>query len=290
MNDINEIVRFELFRYQLLPLTRNVQPDMFVTGEFQDIDSVDELRDRKNSILERVLSDFPVLQHRDNPVNHRVDLDDSPWFVVEINTRKLLQREKKDFEKERLDTWPHVVVIINNDPGQQFLAISKNSRAFSSGAVVANMLQTNLNKILEPYFLSIHIEALFDKEDFWELVSKYRGKIQSVNFELISPNMANISKTLKIDLNALNAATNSHETDLKLNATKGSSLEISDEDSIITGLVDYASEGGGDIEIQVNGLKKKLRTSKNVKELSIDELSVKNLTPERLRWLFEQLK
>lgn len=196
----NRIVHFELFRYQLLPLTQNVQGDMFSAIGLKDIDSVDGLRARKNEIFEMVLRDFPSLSYHDSPINHKIDLHSPPWFVMEINTEKLLRREKPDFDTESIDTWPHVVVIINNDPNSQIIAISKNTRAFSSGSVVAKILAEAIDRFLKRYYLTVQVEALFERTEFWNLVKKYRGKLRSIKFELITPNMSNISKTLEIDL------------------------------------------------------------------------------------------
>ena len=290
MNNENKIINFELFRYQLLPLTQHIQLDMYPDEHFRDINTVEQLKAKKNEIFSHILSSFPKLHHRQSDLNRKIDLDLPPWFVVEINTQKTMQREREDFEKERIDIWPHVVVIINNRPDVQLIAISKNHRAFASGLTVAKIIQENLGKVLQRYLLTIQVEALFEGSEFWNLVDEYKGRITSVNFELISPNMSNISKALELDLAKLNADTNSHRTDLKLNSSEGGALEISDKNSLVNSLVDYSAEGGGDIEIKVKGIKKTVRTSKSVREISIDEISVKNLTPDRLEWLFGQIK
>lgn len=290
MSPENHIIHFELFRYQLLPLTRNVQMDMFLDDKFRSIKSVEELKERKNDIFCHVLTNFPTLQHRQAELNHKVDVDSPPWFVIEINTQKSLKREKPDFKQEKIDTWPHVVAIINNQPDVQIIAVSRNIRAFNSGDIVAKILQENLGRVLQQYLLSIQVEAIFEKSEFWHLVQEYQGRITSVNFELISPNMANISKALELDLARLNADTNSHRTDLKLNSSEGGALEISQKNPLVNSLVEYSSQGGGDIALKVKGIKKTIRTSKSVREITIDEISIQNITPERLEWLFEQFK
>lgn len=290
MPDENKIIKFEIFRYQLLPLTQHVQMDMYPDERFRDITTVEQLKAHKNEIFAHVLSSFPQLQHRRANLNRKIDLDADPWFVVEINTQKTMQREREDFEKERIDVWPHVIVIINNRPDVQLIAISKNYRAFASGLTVLRMLRGNLERVLQRYLLTIQVDALFEESEFWNLIDEYKGRITSVNFELISPNMANISKALELDLAKLNADTNSHRTDLKLNSSDGGALEISKENTLVNSLVEYSSEGGGDIAVKVKGLKQTIRTSKSVREISIDELSVENLTSDRLEWLFGQIK
>jgi hypothetical protein len=178
-----------------------------------------------------------------------------------------------------------VIVIINNDPTVQAIAISRNHKAFSSSRVVAAMLVENLQPALRNYQLHLDIEPLFEAQKFWALVEEYRGRIVSVTFELISPNMATISKSLEIDLAQINAETNSYRTDLKLNSGAGSTLEIAEKNKILNSLVDYASAGGGDIVLRVKGIKKKIRTSKNSREITIDEVVLKNPTPESLAFI-----
>lgn len=95
---------------------------------------------------------------------------------------------------------------------------------------------------------------------------------------------------LELDLAQLSADTNSHRTDLKLNSSEGSTLEINQENSLVNSLVEYSSQGGGDIVVKIKGLKKTIRTSKSVREISFDELSIQNPTTETLDRLFEQLK
>ena len=280
----NPQLHFELFRYQLLPISQHIQKDMF-----REIISSKELKEKKNSFFQEILEEFPPLQYRDAQINIRVDLAASPWYVIEINTQKTLQRDKPDFEKERIDTWPHVIVAINNRPDVQLIAISRNKKAFSSCAVVAKILQDNFQRLLHEYYLNIQIESLFEKNHFWELIQEYSGKITSVKFELISPNMANISKALELDLAQLNIDTNSHRTDLKLNSGEGSVLEINPGNTLVNSLVDYSSEGGGDIELRLKGVKKSIRTSKTTRELSIDEFSAKKLSPDMLALIFEKL-
>lgn len=280
----NPQIHFELFRYQLLPISQHIQKDMF-----REVLSAKELKEKKNDFFQEILEEFPTLQYRDAKINIRVDLAISPWYVIEINTQKTLQRDKPDFEKERIDTWPHVIVAINNRPDVQLIAISRNKKAFSSCAVIAKMLQDNFQKFLHEYYLNIQIEALFEKNHFWNLIEEYAGKITSVKFELISPNMANISKALELDLAQLNIDTNSHRTDLKLNSGEGSVLEVNPENTLVNSLVDYSAEGGGDIEIRLKGINKAIRTSKTVREITIDELSAKNLSPDMLAIIFDKL-
>lgn len=281
----NSKVYFEVFRYQILPSTQNVQGNIF-----KRFRTIDELKKRKNKIFEQILNKISSLTYREARLNCKIDLNDAPWFVLEINTQKSVPIESEDFKKERIDSWPHVTVIINNDPEVQLIAISRNKKAFTSGKVVAEILKDNFQDALNEYCLDLQVEALFKKKAFWDLIDKYEGKVASVKFELISPNMSNISKSLQLDLRQLKLDTNSHRTDLKLNSGKDSVLEINRKSEYIHSLVDYSADGGGDIEIRLKGIKKTMKTSEGVRELIIDEVVATNPTPATLQQIFDQLK
>lgn len=278
----NPIQNFDLYRYQLLPITRNVQLDLL-----RGIESINSLKERKNEFFAEILSNLPPLRHRNIQIIHRLDMHTGDWFVFHVAAKKTLERSRPDFRKERLEDWPHVIVIINNSRNTQAIAISRNVKAFSSSFAVASLLRANLQPALKTYQLHFDVEALFEKQTFWSLVREYQGRITSVTFELVSPNMANISKTLEIDLEQINAETNSHRTDLRLNSGEGSALEIDEKNKIVNSLVDYAAAGGGDILIRVKGVKKTIRTSRNVSEVAIDEIVLKNPTAESLQFIEE---
>lgn len=275
---------FELFRYQLLPLSQH-QQELFTRAY-----SADELRSRKNEFFNRVLQQLPPFKHRGLDIRKKVERHDDEILIFKLSTHKSIERYTEEFQKERLETWPHVTIVINNDPNVQSLAVSKNGNAFSSSQTVANLLERTLNPPLRKYGLSIHVRERFEKNDFWNIVREFYDRIRRVRFEMVAPNMANISHVLKVDLKQLNRESNAQRTTIELEATDGATLELSPHDPLISGCVDYASEGGGDIAIKVKGVKKVLRTSTTVKSIQVDEMVLtlpKNELIEALKAIFK---
>ncbi|WP_019026007.1 hypothetical protein [Colwellia piezophila] len=278
-------VTFDLYRYQLLPVTQEVQPDLY-----RKILNTEQLKEQKNNLFHEILSNLPDLKNGSNILHQMVVLNKGDWFVFKLGVQKSVEIENENFDKERINNWPHITVIINNRPDNQYIAISKNSKAFSSTSVVVNIISDSLKAHLNNMQLTMQVEVLFDKEEFWNIVHTNRGKITSVRFELISPNMANISKCLKVDLKQINIDTNSHKTCLEFNSADDAALEIIDNNEVIDGLVEYASEGGGDIIFKVNGLKRSVHTQKTNRTIELDELIVENLNIESLETLMGFLK
>lgn len=278
-------ISFDLYRYQLLPITQEVQPDMY-----RKILSVEQLKEQKNALFDEVLFNLPKLMSQGKILHQKVILSDEGWFAFKLGVQRSIERENENFNKERIENWPHVTVILNNSPDCQFIAISKNSKAFSNSRIVSNILQTSFREHLKRLQLTMHIKELFDEKEFWDLVSRHRGKIKSVKFELISPNMANISKCLKVDLKQINLDTNSHRTCIELNAADDAVLEIRDDNEMIDGMVEYASEGGGDISLKINGFKRSIHTQKTNRTIEIDEFTVENLNAQSLETLLGFLR
>jgi hypothetical protein len=108
----------------------------------------------------------------------------------------------------------------------------------------------------------------------------YQHRIKSVEFELITPNMANISGALSEDLKALAKETNAVTTDVTLAAAPNASLEMSENDDRVRGLVDYANNGGGDIKVRIEGIRRAVHTKDTFKEVSVDSVFLEGTSPE----------
>lgn len=259
---------FELFRYQLLPASQH-QQELFSAAL-----TADQIRERKNEFFSNALSELPKFRHRGLEIKHKVLYHTQEWLVFKVGAHKSVDRDTEEFRREKVESWPNVTVLINNDPVIQVIAVSRNPRAFSSTSIVAKMFERTLNTQLRSYGLTIHVREQFESANFWSVVSENEGRVLRVRFEMVAPNMANISRVLKIDLKQLNRETNSQQTNVELEAPPGGALEVSRQNELIDGCVEYSSLGGGDIAIKVRGIRKEVRTSTSVKSIEIDELSL----------------
>jgi hypothetical protein len=119
-------------------------------------------------------------------------------------------------------------------------------------------------------------------------MKQHKGKVSQITFDLITPNMANISGSLPDDLRDFAKRTNSIQTAVSITADPASSLKIEKTDPAVNGLVDYSTSGGGDISIRLTGIKKKIHTSRSVKEVTIDE-AVLSGTPDAVAEILKGL-
>lgn len=85
--------------------------------------------------------------------------------------------------------------------------------------------------------------------------------------QLISPNMANITKNLQLNLKQLYEDTNTHKTKVELKADQESYLDIKEDSKFVNSLVDYSAYGGGNIFMRVAGKRKLLQQHNPLKNL-----------------------
>jgi hypothetical protein len=260
-------VRFSLFRYQLVPIDRFFQADM-ISG----ISSIDELIARKNALLDDVLSKIKDFRDGRHETVTRPLFSKGGFYIYKVATNRSINRERKDFTAEKLDNWPSVLVAIWNEPEKQLIAVQRRTTAFQHGDTVVRLIASAIETGLATYGLRLFYEPLFESRVFWEIVKKHTGKVQALEFEFITPNMANISGTLPEELKAFAKNTNSVRNKLSIESDPESALHVEQNDAVMDGLVQYSSEGGGNVAVKIAGAKKKIHTSKTSKEIEISEM------------------
>lgn len=267
---------YDLYRYQLLPAPE-FQSDLF---EGRPLSS-DELRAQKNGLFFTTLNEISDFSHRGFATTKKILLRSDTVVIFKIGIQKTVDRDTKELTKEKVESWPNVTVIVDNSPDVQAIAVSRNPRAFSSSRVLIEHLSRVIGSRLKAKGLTIEIREQFNSADFWTVVTENEGKVQRIRFEMVSPNMANISGALEVDLRSLNRDTHSQRVDIELNAPAGSALAVETSNPLINGCVDYASRGGGDIAIKIQGLRKEVRTSMSVKTIEIESLEIQG-EPEKV--------
>lgn len=276
---MEKTISFDVYRFHLLPISTK-QISLFD----KDI-SYEELKERKNIIFDDLIRD---LQNRDNQYPLELySAEDQHYLFRLANPKKTIIY--KDFKEIVENTEPYIYIAINTNPDVQKIAISHNPDAFSATSVSKNNLSKILSKYLIESGLSIEFEQIFESNTFWSYARKYQGRIKTIDFEIIKPNLAKISDSIKNTLKPLIEETNSHKTHLKLEAPREGVLEnIGKENKKLNGLVDYSSEGGGNISVTVIGLKTKIKTKNMTKTKKIKEVQLKG-SPNQLIKVWKEL-
>ncbi len=268
MNDDSTHI-FNIFRYQILPLEQSPQLSLF-----SDNISLEDLKKQKNNYFAEALGSLKKFEYSRSEIAHKVIYHSSDFSILKIGHQKILKITDKNFDQKPVDDWTPISVLINNKPEIQKIFIEKNTKVFANTNTVASFLERNLSHFLKKFHLGIFIEPMFGKEDFWEIINRYPKSLTRLTFNLVSPNLANISGALKLDLPKLNEETNTNKTKLELNSPKTSYLTIKPENEMIESLLDYSSEGGGEVTMKVKGIRKNITMSESVQETEIDEIEL----------------
>lgn len=263
-------VNFNLYRYQILPKDRHFQGALF-----GDIQTIDDLISKKNIIFVEQLVLIKEWKNKRASINGKLVYNNDDFLIYRFASKKTVKIENQIFEEEQYENWPSILVAIWNKPDKQYILIQDRKQAFAHTKSVLNILLQSINTSINEKQLKFYAEPIFSKEAFWNIVNEYPNTMKNIRFELITPNMANISGVLSEDLKSLAKGTNTAKTFLEIDADD-SKLHIKKEDKQINGLVDYASEGGGNISIKIKGIKKRVQTSKSIKSLDIKELEINN--------------
>jgi hypothetical protein len=277
----NKQITFHLFRYQIVPITKEIPANLFE----DNIVSIDDLIKKKNEIFENIIqSIIKNIKTKKNEVLIKSLNSDNHVYLIKLGVKKDIHRFNKDFKEENIENYPNILIYINNNPNVQEIVIQKNTSAFSSTYSVVNMLDDNINEKIKNFNLAVYINPIFEEKEFWDIVRHHEKSITQIQFELIKPNMSNISATLTQELKDLQNNTNSHKTKLELNAPKEKSLDnIKESNQEIENLVNYSSLGGGDITLRAKGIRNKIKIGKQTqKEISIDEIEITGNNPQRI--------
>lgn len=260
---------FDLFRYQILPKDRHIQRDFF--GE---VKSIDELLRCKNEIFMRVLMAVKDFKTHRSIIKHKVMYHDSDGTLFRFAANRSLTIETEEFTEEEVANWPSIYVFIWNSPDKQIIAVQERWNAFQDTGTVTKAIINAVDSELGENNLRAHVEPLFSENVFWDMMDLHKGKIKDITFELITPNMSNISGELGDDLRQFAKGTNTAKTKLDIIADPDSSLLVEKTDPQVSSLVKYSSEGGGNISVKIRGVSRRIHTNKSRKCIDIEELEI----------------
>lgn len=277
------IARFHLYRYQLLPVNRHFQGDLYGAR------TVDELIEKKNIFFAEAVNSGQAFKSSRTEIAAKKLYEEDDFFLFRIAANRSLQHETRDFQTEVIDNWPKIHLAIWNSPEKQLIAVQHRTNAFQDTEAVVRLLFDSISALLAKHQLTALWEPLFERRIFWDLVERYRGKIQQIDFELVTPNMANISGVLPEDLRRFAKRTNAVKSNIAITSDHASALSIEKDDPVVNALVEYSSEGGGDISMRLVGVKKTVHTSGSVREITIDEANLQGASEEVVSVLREFL-
>lgn len=264
--------KYILYRYQFSPIQSNVQSMFPVEVENMS----DEELMQKKQVLFASLFDENVelkLKKGNKLYNHKMLFCQGGFFVFKIANDKSVNLEE-NFTKCKHEYSPSCNVIIDNRKDVQFIAVEEKKTVFKSTDMVSSILQDTFSNYLQSYRLSIDIRRIYDVTDFWTIVAGNRDSIEKVRFRFSYPNLPALNKNVKEAIAEVAKSTASGNSEFTLEAQKGSSLNVSEEDTNLSSLVQMSADGGEEIKIKIKKLAAWQKVGDSSKSIDIEDLDV----------------
>lgn len=264
--------KYILYRYQFSPIQSNVQSMFPVEVENMS----DEELMQKKQVLFASLFDKNVelkLKKGNKLYNHKMLFCQGGFFVFKIANDKSVNLEE-NFTKCKHEYSPSCNVIIDNRKDVQFIAVEEKKTVFKSTDMVSSILQDTFSNYLQSYRLSIDIRRIYDVTDFWTIVAGNRDSIEKVRFRFSYPNLPALNKNVKEAIAEVAKSTASGNSEFTLEAQKGSSLNVSEEDTNLSSLVQMSADGGEEIKIKIKKLAAWQKVGDSSKSIDIEDLDV----------------
>lgn len=261
--------RFHIYGYQILPIAQRQ------LRLFDEPISLDALKDRKNELFLEALATMRW-EYRQHEVSHRILYRDSQLIILQVAlNRGRVKVNKPDFTEDVYQDWPSFIIGFNNDPNVQRAVIEIEYKAFRKTITAIEMVQQNLNATLERYSLHVAFNPVFEANDFWDLIRRY-PTVYQVEFELVAPNLVNISGAIEDSIKDWFPATNAQTIDIEMESDQNSSLDLQRGSEPVTSFVNYASRGGGNISIKAREIRRRISTKDSVSEITIQDLDIRS--------------
>lgn len=269
---------FDMYRFQIVPRTKHFQFTIPDDSGFT-VDSPEQLIREKNRLFANVIKSEQSKFYSSNKkiVHKLLPFSGEEMFFILMGREKTDTFETADLSKVPLERYPQFHVIIDNDKNSQVMLVEHAYKAQANTQVAVNTLVRNFNRLLRNFQLQISIQPIYELDELNELFKEYEGKIRSLAFHFVRPNLAAIHGSLPENMKEYLQHTNGSNAVLKSDAAPDSTLEISPDDETIIGLNEYCSKGGGHASIRVKGRRKVITTGKSVKSMEID---IENLTED----------
>ncbi len=182
-------------------------------------------------------------------------------FAKKTN-KKINEATKDDIYEKLVCDYPYSNIVI--DINTQIMLIQKNPKVFQNIIYFKDTISKCISYFIKPKGISIYIELLTQKHDFWTHIKENKGFIQTVELKLISPNFLKTTRTAREFVQSLKEQYNNKAVSIKLENDDGN-LNISEDQIFINDAVKYASSGCGNW---------KIKTKRNTKQLKSEDKSI----------------
>ena len=202
------MAQFQLYNYQFGKIQSQENPvDLF--GNPNVLMSAKESFPIRQDIFQKIMDEdysggedkkikFTHKMTNDKEYTHKHLMKPTDGIIVmRIANKKNQKRINKDLEEVNEDNYTNCLVIIDNRPGIQRMAIEVKKSVFATDTTLCNIIQHTLNKILANYSLYLDLMHLQDPKDFWTFINdkkSYPKGFYKIKFHLPYLNLERLHK------------------------------------------------------------------------------------------------
>lgn len=262
------MIQFQLYNFQFGKVADGGEKKLF--GDTDPVMSAEEAFPRKQELLRGLLEDdytgarkirFSHRKYRKEYTHKHLMRPTDDIAVMRIANRRTARRTDRNFKVVDEEDYPNCIVIIDNRPGIQRLAIEAKKSVFASDTMPAEIIEHTLNALLRKYSLNICLMHLHDAEKFWSIVDDrrtYPAGFYKVKFHLPYLNLERLRKKwngLTVQMRDSYQA----RMDVEMTAQKVGELKFSKDDARQAAQISFLAEelGGDSIELVPNNNKRK---------------------------------
>lgn len=261
------MIKYDIFTYQISPITNN-QLQLF-----GDNLSYEELVKKKNLFFAEIFNDITFFSSR-HKLNYKIEYSNKDFILIRLANKKTVKIER-DFHSAYFESEPSCLIGFYNDPDIQLIAIESDIASFGNSFVVLKILEKAIDKKLNSFNLRFYPQPKYEERVLWEMLRKYEGRVEKLQFEFSKPNLARVNESLSDELKEAGKILNSEKTKIEFNAPDEQVLEnLNENNSPLADLVKTSSEGGGPAKLKLHGLRRWETTATSVKSIELDTLEI----------------
>lgn len=261
------MIKYDIFTYQISPLS-NSQFNLF--GENY---SYEELVKNKNKFFFNIFEKLTFYNSK-YKLNYKIEYSDDDFILIRLANKKTVKIEK-DFHQEYFESEPSCLIAFYNNPEVQQIAIESDKTSFGNSFVVLKIIEKAIDKSLNEFNLRFYPHPKYEERILWEMLNKFEGRIEKLQFEFSKPNLARVNQNISEELKEASKMLNSSKTKIEFNAPDNQVLEnLNQDNKQLVDLVKTSSEGAGPAKIKLKGLRSWETTANSVKSIELDSLEI----------------
>lgn len=261
------MAQFQLYNYQFGQI-RDVMPDLFSGKVYM---SAEEAFPQKQQILGKLFDDdynkkeeikFTGKSEKKEYTHKYLMPPTDDIIIMRVANKKIRGFINAKFERETKEDFPNCIVIIDNRPGIQRIAIEVKKHVFQKDVTLTNILEYSLSKVLRGYSLNIELLKIQNSQTFWSYVNDtqtYPQGFYKVKFRLPHINLDRLHSAIDRLVDATRDMRMSMDSDFSWEQTAqpGGKINLSEDNEEQKRQISYMMDvvGGESVGLVPNGNK-----------------------------------